>query len=185
MAIAYDTTRISNAPIRWEMPHILTLSGVLGFFSIVQSFGLLLVGFEIISDPQRWNMYGLTSHDQLQTVMFLQLVAGGHLLLFVTRTSDWFFFKPYPATPLFSAIVVTQAIAVAMCIGGWLVAPISWRTVAAVWAYNIVWMFAMSAVRISTENLLRNRTSRRRSSIQDVTQHLMTAVRPPPPVVRS
>jgi H+-transporting ATPase len=26
--------------------------------------------------------------------MFLQLVAGGHLLLFVTRTDKWFFLPP-------------------------------------------------------------------------------------------
>jgi len=33
--------------------------------------------------------------------MFLQLVVGGHLLLFVTRTERWFFQPPFPAAVLF------------------------------------------------------------------------------------
>ena len=45
--------------------------------------------------------------------MFLQLVAGGHLLLFVTRSEGWFFRPPFPALPLVAAILATQALAVA------------------------------------------------------------------------
>ena len=48
-------------------------------------------------------------------MMFLQLVAGGHLLLFVTRTERWFFMPPFPAAPLFVAIVATQVVAMLMC----------------------------------------------------------------------
>jgi hypothetical protein len=33
-------------------------------------------------------------------VIFLQLVAGARLLLFVTRTERWFFMPPFPAAPL-------------------------------------------------------------------------------------
>ncbi|MGC2010497.1 MAG: hypothetical protein WA693_05495, partial [Pseudolabrys sp.] len=33
---------------------------------------------------------------QLQTVMFLQLAVGGHLLLFVVRTKRFLFEPPYP-----------------------------------------------------------------------------------------
>ncbi|HVI65176.1 MAG TPA: hypothetical protein VM910_21725 [Bradyrhizobium sp.] len=47
--------------------------------------------------------------------MFLQLVAGGHLLLFITRNERWFFLPPFPALPLFGAIVLTQILAVLMC----------------------------------------------------------------------
>ena len=44
MTIAYDNTPVSEQPIRWEMPRLLGVSVVLGFFSIIQSFGLLLIG---------------------------------------------------------------------------------------------------------------------------------------------
>jgi hypothetical protein len=37
------------------------------------------------------------------------------LLLFVTRTERWFFLPPFPAPPLFFAILLTQIVAVLMC----------------------------------------------------------------------
>ena len=93
--------------------------------------------------------------------MFLQLVAGGHLLLFVTRSEGWFFRPPFPALPLFAAILATQALAVLMCGFGWLVPAIPWKTIAWVWAYNLVWMFVLGGVRVATERLLDHRTVRR------------------------
>ena len=70
-------------------------------------------------------------------MMFLQLVVGGHLLLFVTRTERWFFQPPFPAAVLFFAIVLTQILAVLMCGVGWLVPSISWSLIGWVWLYNI------------------------------------------------
>jgi hypothetical protein len=46
--------------------------------------------------PHLQASFGLTTHAQLQTMMFLQLVGGGQLLLFITRTENWFFQRPYP-----------------------------------------------------------------------------------------
>ena len=54
-----------------------------------------------------------TVEHHMQTVMFL--VAGGHLLLFITRSERWVFLPPFPALPLFGAIVLTQILAVLMC----------------------------------------------------------------------
>ena len=51
---------------------------------VIQSFGLLYLG-DTIHHLQ---------HSQLQTMMFLQLVAGGHLMLFVVRTRGPFW-KPH------------------------------------------------------------------------------------------
>ncbi len=160
MTIAYDNTAVSEKPIRWEMPKVLAVSTVLGLFCIVQSFGLLLVGTEVLSDPHAQALFGLATKPELQTVMFLQLVAGGHLLLFITRTEKWFFQPPYPAMPLVVAILLTQLIAVAMCGFGWLVVPISWTLIGWVWAYNLVWMVIMGGVRILTEGFVNFSTAR-------------------------
>src|SRR5260221_5390399 len=108
MTIAYDHTPVSAKPIRWHMPQLLSVATVLGVFSIVETFGLLLIGIRVLSHPHLQDYFGLASEDQLQTVMFLQLVAGGHLLLFITRSERWFFLPPFPAMPLFSPIVLTQ-----------------------------------------------------------------------------
>ena len=172
MAIAYDKVRVAEQPIRWQMPALLGVSATLGFFSVAQSFGLLLAGFEILGHPAHAAALGLTSQAELQTMMFLQLVAGGHLLLFVTRTERWFFLPPFPAAPLFWAILATQALAVAMCAFGWLVHPISWAAIGLVWAYNLVWMVVMGAVRIAAEKFIGYRTLRHQRSISMVNQPL-------------
>ena len=172
MTIAYDRTAVSATPIRWRMPRLLFVSAVLGFASIVQSFGLLLVGMEVLSDPHLQNIFGLHDRDHLQTVMFLQLVAGGHLLLLVTRKSDWFLGKPYPAPPLLAAIVLTQMLAVLMCGFGWIVPAISWSVIAWVWLYLIVWIFILGLVRIATERMVDNRLERRRRSTEIVNEDL-------------
>jgi H+-transporting ATPase len=164
MTIAYDHTPVSPRPIRWKMPHLLGLSAVLGLFCVIQSFGLLMIGLEILSDPALSARFGLPDRGALQTVMFLQLVAGGHLLLFVTRAEGWFFRPPYPAGPLVAAILATQALAVLMCGFGWLVPAIPWTTIAWVWAYDLAWLVLLGGVRVATERLLDHRTFRRERS---------------------
>ncbi|MDD1644595.1 MAG: plasma-membrane proton-efflux P-type ATPase [Methylococcaceae bacterium] len=172
MAIAYDNTLVSKKPIHWKMPRLLGVSAVLGLFSIVESFGLLLIGMEVLSDPLEQEFFGLATQTQLQTLVFLQLVAGGHLMLFVTRTERWFFLRPFPAAPLFLAILFTQILAVLMCALGWLVEPISWTLIAWIWAYNLVWMFLLGAVRLETERYIDFRTARNMKSLEVVNQSL-------------
>ncbi|MFZ1445420.1 MAG: plasma-membrane proton-efflux P-type ATPase, partial [Candidatus Dechloromonas phosphoritropha] len=121
MTIAYDNTPVSPKPVRWDLPNIFGLATVLGVFSVVESFGLLLFGIRTLSIPELQVHFGLATHAQLQTMMFLQLVGGGQILLFITRTEGWFFKPPFPAAPLFWAIVATQVVAALMCGLGWLV----------------------------------------------------------------
>lgn len=88
---------------------------------------------------------GITGTGQLQTMMFLQLVAGGHFLLFVTRSDRWFLRPPFgPAAGL--AMAVTLAAGVLMCGYGWFVPALPWRTVGLVvgWAAAGPWSPASS-----------------------------------------
>ncbi|MGH2343130.1 plasma-membrane proton-efflux P-type ATPase [Segnochrobactraceae bacterium EtOH-i3] len=171
MTIAYDNTPVSRDPIRWKMPKILSISAVLGFFSVVQSFGLLLIGMWAMKDAFGISI-GLTDDAHLQTVMFLQLVTGGHLLLFVTRSDKWFFLPPFPATPLWSAILSTQVLAMLMCGFGWLVPAISWTAIFWVVLYCLIWVFILSAIRIVTEKLISHRAAYRADTAAMVTQSL-------------
>jgi hypothetical protein len=63
------------------------ISSVLGLLGVIQSFGLLYLG-DTVHHLQ---------HPQLQTMMFLQLVAGGHLMLFVMRKEVPFGNRHIPA----------------------------------------------------------------------------------------
>jgi hypothetical protein len=74
----------------------------------------------------------------LQTAMFMQLVIAGHLLLFSTRASGFFFQPPFPEWKFFTAIMGTQVLAACMAAFGWLVTPISWGLIGFIWLYNLV-----------------------------------------------
>ena len=87
MTIAYDNVPAPPQPVRWNMPGILLFASIMGLLSVVETFGLLLIGLRWVADPRSQDMITL-DHAQLQTVMFLQLAVGGHLLLFVVRTKS-------------------------------------------------------------------------------------------------
>ncbi len=150
MTIAYDHTYLSPTPVRWEMPRVLTISSVLGLLSVVQSFGLLLISKEYLA---------LNVHH-LQTLLFLQLVLGGHLLLFLTRTTKWFWRRPFPSWQLFSAIIGTQVFAVFLTGFGWLVPALPWRLIEMVWIYNLAWMFVLELIKQGTYLVLDRRKAK-------------------------
>jgi H+-transporting ATPase len=81
-------------------------------------------------------------------MLFLQLAAGGHLLLFVVRTRRPIIEPPFPAAPLFLAVVATQVVAVLMCAYGILVPQLPWAAIGAVWLYALAWMVVLDVVKL-------------------------------------
>ena len=162
MAIAYDNTYLNPNPVRWDMHRVLTVSSVLGFLAMVESFGLLLIGKE--------TMHLDVPH--LQTMLFLQLVAGGHLMLFLTRTKQPFWRPPYPSLPLFIAIVGTQIFAVLMCGFGWLVPTLPWAIIGMVWVYNLVWMVVQDCIKLGVYHLIEERAKHKRRFLETLNRSL-------------
>src|SRR5947199_7519235 len=144
MTIAFDNATVPPQPVRWELDRVLVISSVLGLLGVIQSFALLYLG-DTLHHLER---------PQLQTMMFLQIVAGGHLMLFVTRARGPFWKPPYPSARLFCAIVTTQVAAVFMCSEGWLVPAWAWRIIGFVWGYNLVWMIAQDIVKLGLYGVL-------------------------------
>lgn len=170
MTIAYDNTLLPKEPVRWHMRRLLMISGFMGILSVVQTFGLLLVGMEWMSNPE-WQSWIRLGREQIQTVIFLQLVAGGHLLLFVMRSRGSLFSPPPPAMPMFLAIVGTQIVAVLLCGLGIFVTAIPWVIIGMVWCYMLVWMVVLDLVKlavysyISRRDQVLNHSSRKTTTI--------------------
>jgi H+-transporting ATPase len=139
MTIAYDNVPAASRPVRWDMHQILLFATVMGLLSVAETFGLLLIGLRWLADPLLQAVISLDAR-QLQTVMFLQLAVGGHLLLFVVRTKSLLFKPPYPSPRLFWAIVATQIAALIICYTGLGVAPIPAAAIVGVWIYCLIWM---------------------------------------------
>jgi len=156
MTIAFDNASVPAQPVKWELDRVLVISSVLGLLGVIQSFGLLYLGDTVHH----------LDHLQLQTMMFLQLVAGGHLMLFVTRTRGPLWKPPYPSCKLFLAIVATQIAAVFMCSQGWLVPSLPWGIIGFVWGYNLVWMIAQDIVKLELYRILDPSRSWKRSLFQ-------------------
>jgi len=148
MTIAYDNTLTPREPVRWQMRRLLLVSSTMGLAAVVQSFGLLMIGMEWLSNPQ-WQDWIKLTQDQLQTAVFLQIVAGGHLLLFVMRARGSVFSPPWPAMPLVLAIIGTQIFAVLMCGFGWFVTAIPWTIIGLVWIYMLVWVLILDVIKLA------------------------------------
>ena len=148
MTIAYDNTELPKEPVRWHMRRLLVVSSIMGLAAVVQSFGLLMIGMEWLSNPE-WQSWIKLNQEQVQTGVFLQIVAGGHLLLFVMRARGSLFNPPWPAMPLFLAIVGTQIFAVLMCGYGWFVATIPWTIIGLIWIYMLVWIFVLNVIKLA------------------------------------
>jgi H+-transporting ATPase len=71
------------------------------------------------------------------------------------RSRATIFSPPWPAMPLFLAIVGTQVLAVLICGFGWFVPAIPWTIIGLVWLYMLVWMFALDVVKLALYSRIR------------------------------
>ncbi len=159
MTIAYDNTLLPKEPVRWHIRRLLFVSSFMGLMAVTQSFGLLLIGMEWLSNPQ-WQSWIKLTQEQIQTAVFLQIVAGGHLLLFVMRSRATVFSRPWPAAPLFWAIVGTQIFAVTMCGFGWFVSALPWTIIGLVWLYMLAWVVVLDWVKLALYSRMQQGTCR-------------------------
>jgi len=132
----------------------------MGMAAVVQSFGLLMIGMEWMSNTE-WQSWIKLSKEQLQTTLFLQIVAGGHLLLFVMRTRGSIFKPPWPAMPLVMAIIGTQIFAVLMCGFGWFVTAIPWTIIGLVWIYMLIWMLILDVTKLALYSYMKGTDNNR------------------------
>lgn len=148
MTIAYDNALLPKEPVRWHMRRLLLISGFMGLLSVAETFGLLLIGMEWMSNPE-WQAWIPLQQEDIRTVIFLQLVAGGHLLLFVMRSRSSLFSPPCPAKPMFLAIVGTQIVAVLLCGLGIFVHQLPWIIIGLIWIYMLVWMVVLDLIKLA------------------------------------
>jgi H+-transporting ATPase len=162
MTIAYDNTLLDVRPVRWELGRTIIVASALGFLAILETFGLLLIDMLLLHLDQ----------PHIQTTIFLQLVAGGHLMLFLTRTKSFFWQPPLPSWPLFFAILGTQILAVLLSGFGLLIPAIPWWLIGVVWAYNIIWMFIQDLIKLAVYYMLAEKPKYKKKFLQTVNKPL-------------
>jgi H+-transporting ATPase len=145
LAIAYDNTKVSQAPVRWNMPELLTVSTVLGVTGLIGSFLL----FFLLQEA------GFAA-GMIQSMMFLKLIVAGHSTLYITRTEGWFWQRPWPAPLLFIATFGTEIIGTLIAVYGFLITPIGWKYALWMWAYALLWFVIDNSAKLLAYRLLRS-----------------------------
>jgi H+-transporting ATPase len=129
MMIAYDNVPVARQPVRWDMHRVLTMSVFLGVLGVIASFGLFWFAERYLHLPR----------PTIQTFIFLKLLVAGHLTIYLTRNTGWFWQRPWPNWRLFCACEMTQIIGTLAAVYGWFVQPIGWNYALLVWAYALTW----------------------------------------------
>ncbi|MEC4684916.1 MAG: plasma-membrane proton-efflux P-type ATPase [Nitrospirota bacterium] len=145
LAIAYDRTKVDAEPVKWNMAEVMSISTMLGILGVIASFGIFYIAEE----------YMHLSAPVVQSFIFLKLAVAGHLTIFITRTEDRFWRRPYPAPILLWAAILTKILATLFVVYGWFVAPIGWKYALIVWGYAIAWFVINDFVKVWAYKLLR------------------------------
>lgn len=148
MTIAYDNVSVSKQPVRWNMHRIISFSSVMGIIALAQSFGMVLLCKYWMNNPALMTDLPMTI-DHLQTMVFLQLAAGGQLLIFVVRNKGSLFAKPFPHSKLLLAIFLTQVVAILICVFGIFVPALPLEMIAVVWIYVLIWLIIANLAKIA------------------------------------
>jgi len=146
LAIAYDNTKVSPRPVRWNMPEMLTVASVLGIAGVIASF-LLFFLLREAGFPE----------PVIQTMLFLKLIVAGHSTLYITRSQGWFWQRPYPAPLLLVATFGTEIVGTLIAVYGIFVTAIGWEYALWMWGYALAWFVVNDVVKMMAYRLLRVR----------------------------
>jgi H+-transporting ATPase len=148
LTIAYDQTKVQKRPVRWNMSELLTVATMLGTIGVVASFGLFYILVEM-----------KLPSGVVQSLIFLKLVVAGHATIFLTRTDDWFWKRPFPSAPLLHGSFWSAALATLIVVYGFLVTPVGWADALWVWGYALAWVALNDVVKVQTLRMLRARSA--------------------------
>ncbi len=145
LTIAYDNTRVQKEPVRWSMRELLGVSTLLGLIGVVASFGLFYILMEM----------GF-SKEMIQSMIFLKLLVAGHATVFLTRTDDWFWKRPFPAPLLVHASFWSAVAGTLIVVYGFMVTAIGWNHALWIWAYAFAWLLLNDMIKRSAYRMLRS-----------------------------
>jgi H+-transporting ATPase len=145
LAIAYDNTKVSQKPVRWNMAELMTVSSALGIMGVIESFLLFFLLKE-----------GGFSEPMIQSMLFLKLIVAGHSTLYVTRIEGWFWQRPFPAPILFGATFGTEILGTLIAVYGIFITPIGWEYAFWMWGYALAWFVVENGVKVMIYRLLRS-----------------------------
>ena len=161
LSIAYDNTKIEKKPVRWDMHEMLVLSSWLGIAGVLSSFTIFYITMVYVYHhpinpftPEIPKWVDINNYQSwlafVQSAFFTKLIMAGHWTIFNTRTSEWFFKKPWPNKILLGASLSTAFLGLLIGVYGFgLITPIGWKWGIFLLIYTLVWFVFNDAVKIA------------------------------------
>jgi len=138
----------------------------MGIVGVIGSFGMLLLAMD-------WLHLDIS---QIQTYVFLKMAVAGHLVLFVARSRDHFWKRPFPAPIMvWSAIITKGAATILAAYGFGLITPIGWTDIGIIWAYSIGSAVVTDIVKVEVYRHFQRKVSRHRRFLKTIKQPLRGA----------
>ncbi len=164
MTIAYDNTGLEQKPVRWDMHQVISVATSMGIVGVIGSFAMLLIAMD-------WLHLDIA---QIQTYVFLKMAVAGHLVLFVARTKEHFWKRPWPApVMIWSAVITKLAATLLVAYGFGFIAPITWPQIALIWGYSILSALITDFVKVRVYRYLQSRTTGHRNSFDHMKKHMI------------
>lgn len=129
--------QIAKRPVRWHMGQVLGVAAGLAVAGVLVSLGL----------PWYFRSHRGLPEAEVQTLLFLKLLVAGHMIIYVTRSTGWFWQRPWPSLPLILTLEGTQVLGTLFAAFGWLVHPVAWADIGLVGAVAAVGIFLMDAIK--------------------------------------
>ncbi len=144
MTIANDNVRTSAHPVRWDMKRVLSIASALSIVGVIASFFFF------------WYLKTHTGLNEgtIQTMLFLKLLVAGHLTIYLTRNSSWFWKHPWPNWVLFVTLEATQIIGTLVAVYGILMPPIGWEYALFAWGYALIWLPINDSVKMGVYKII-------------------------------
>lgn len=140
MMIAYDHMRVEKKPPSWNMMEIFTIAIGLALVGVISTFGLFWIGLEI------WNFDMIHA----RTLVFLAILCGGNLTIYLTRNLGALFEKPLPEWKFFLATLFSQVAGTLISVYGLGTNDfigIGWKFVGWSWLYLCIWFVICMATK--------------------------------------
>lgn len=158
ITIAFDNAKIAQQPQKWNLPQVLTLSGVLGAVNVVATFLLYYLGQNYGQAFGATNQLNPSATTPLQTLIFFNIALLGMMTLYSVWARGPFWSIP-PAKPLALATGTSVAISTLLAIFGFfgLIQPIGLGWAIFNWVYCFVWLLIIDRTKLTVYGLFSNR----------------------------
>ena len=129
ISLAYDNVRITSRPAAVDAKKRTLLGSLYGLTGVANSVLFVVIARNILHLD--WSI--------VQTLFFLKLSVGGHMLIYVAHTKErWYKFLPNKVVII--ATSITQILATIFAISGFFMSPIKLSWALLVWGWAFIWM---------------------------------------------